>query len=96
MKAIIVALVLASIPNLAWADDCSDPFVKTPQDAGWVAFTAWHVLYPNFNETDEQKWASDFTITLHDCVWSISSKPASNHGVKIGAKDGRFLESWVD
>jgi len=95
MKAIGIVLALASMAGTALADDCSDPLVKTPQDAGWIAFAAWHVLYPNFKETDEQKWTSDFTITLHDCVWTISSKPASQHGIRIGAKDGRFLGSWV-
>lgn len=59
MKTIIAALVLASITSAAQAEDCSNPFVKTPESAGWIAFAMWHLLYPSFPETDEKNGYRD-------------------------------------
>jgi hypothetical protein len=100
MKAIGIALALASVAGTALAGDCSDPLVKKPEDAGRIAFAMWHVANPNFTGADEREWLTRFTITLHDCVWSVAAKPEpprhySTFVISIGAKDGRFLGAEV-
>lgn len=100
MKAIGIALALASIAGTALADDCSDPLIKKPEDAARIAFVMWQVVNPNFTRTDERQWASGFTITLKDCVWDVAAKPEggraySTFNIKIGAKDGRFLGATI-
>jgi hypothetical protein len=103
MRGIGFALVLVLLSGAAQAkEDCSDPLVKKPEDAGRIAFAMWHVANPNFTATDERKWLSSFTITLHDCVWHLAAKPEqgedptySHFIIGIGAKDGRFLGAEV-
>jgi hypothetical protein len=91
MKAFLIAISLAAMAGTARAEDCSDPLVKSPQDAGRIAFAMLHALNSRFPFKDERKWLSRFTITLHDCVWSLHEKPDSTFNISIGAKDGRFL-----
>lgn len=100
MKTIGIALALACVAAVARADDCTDPIVKKPEDAGLIAFAMWHVVNPRFTRTDEPAWASGFTITLNDCVWHVSAKPEpgktySTFTIEIGAKDGRFLGTTI-
>jgi hypothetical protein len=100
MKAVGIGLLLACVTCRAWAEDCTDPLVKKPEDAGRIAFAMWHVVNPNFTATDEHKWLSAFTISLHDCVWSVAAKPEpprdySTFVISIGAKDGRFLGAQI-
>jgi hypothetical protein len=37
MKAVSIALIFASMTCRAWAEDCTDPLVKKPEDAGRIA-----------------------------------------------------------
>ncbi len=100
MKEIAIAIALACVAAVARADDCTDPIVKKPEDAGLIAFAMWHVVNPRFTRTDETAWASGFTMTLDDCVWDVSAKPEpgktySTFAIRIGAKDGRFLGAII-
>lgn len=100
MKAIGIALALASMVVPAIGDNCSDSLVKTPEDAAKIAFVMLQVVNPRFTRTDETQWASGFTISLKDCVWDVAAKPEggrsySTFTIKIGAKDGRFLGAII-
>src|SRR5579872_3616419 len=96
MKAIGMALAVGSIAGNVWAQDCTDPLVNKPEDAGHIAFMHWQAVNPSSTASGEKEWLSHFTITLRDCVWLVAQKPIppSNYStfvIHVGAKDGGIL-----
>jgi hypothetical protein len=100
MKALGIGLALIAMINVARAEDCRDPLVKTSDAAERIAFVMWGIVNPHFTRTDEKAWASGFATTLQDCTWHVAARPGpretySTFVISIGAKDGRFLGAEI-
>lgn len=96
MKSIGMAFLFACVAGPAMADDCIDPLIKKPEDAGHIAFVTWRNTNPAATAAGEKEWLSHFTITLSHCVWVVAQKPIpprnySTFAIDIQAEDGRVL-----